>query len=152
MKVQELMSRDVRTCSPEANLAEVTAIMWDADCGIVPVVNERGEAVGVVTDRDLCMALGTRNVRPSDLTAREVMTTPVVGCAPEDSMSEALALMERHRVRRLPVLGIGGIVLGMLSVNDIVLHGYSVAVKEPLLVTLRAVCAHRHPTPLAHAV
>lgn len=90
------------------------------DCGILPVVDERGEAIGVITDRDVCIALGSRDMAPSALVARNVMTQPVISCAPEDDCVMALVTMEQHRVRRLPVLGIGGVVLGIVSIDDII--------------------------------
>ena len=66
------------------NLAEVTALMWENDCGVLPVLNETGELAGIVTDRDLCMALGTRNVRPSDLCVRDVFKDHPLVCKSSD--------------------------------------------------------------------
>ena len=151
MKVQDAMTSAVRTVSPRATLAEATGIMWDADCGIVPAVNERNEVVGVVTDRDIAIALGTRGQTASQVRVSEVMSTDVVGCAPEDAITAALAAMEKHRVHRLPVLGIGGVLLGMLSLNDIVLAAPQAVAKDPVIAMLRSVCAHRRHVVVAHA-
>ena len=82
MKVQDAMTSAVRTVPPSATVAEATGIMWDADCGIVPAVNERNEVVGVVTDRDIAIALGTRGQTAAEVRVSEVMSAPVVGCAP----------------------------------------------------------------------
>jgi CBS domain-containing protein len=151
MKVQDSMTTAVRSCRPTATLAEATAIMWEADCGIVPVVNETNEVRGVITDRDIAIALGSRGTSASALRVGDVMSKEVVTCTPADTIIEALALMQKHRVRRLPVVGIGGVLLGVLSLNDVVLHGPAAAAKDPVIATLRGVCAHRRPTPVARA-
>lgn len=151
MKVQDSMTTPVRSCRPAATVAEATGIMWEADCGIVPVVNERSEVLGVVTDRDIAIALGSRGTTAAALRVADVMAQDVVTCAPQDTITEALALMQKHRVRRLPVVGIGGVLLGVLSVNDIVLHGPPAAAKDPVIAMLRSVCAHRRPAVVAQA-
>lgn len=151
MKVQDSMTTPVRSCRPTATLAEATGIMWEADCGIVPVVNERGEVLGVVTDRDIAIALGSRGTTASALRVADVMATDVVTCAPQDTIIDALAVMQKHRIRRLPVVGIGGVLLGVLSVNDIVVHGPPAAAKDPVIAMLRSVCAHRRPAAVAQA-
>ena len=66
MKVKDLMTREPRTCSPDTTLAAAAHLMWDGDCGILPVVDD-GELVGVVTDRDMYIALATQNARASHL-------------------------------------------------------------------------------------
>lgn len=151
MKVQDAMTSAVRSVRPSATLAEATGIMWDADCGIVPAVNERNEVVGVVTDRDIAIALGTRGTTASQVLVSDVMATDVVGCAPEDTLTAALAAMQAHKVHRLPVLGIGGVLLGMLSLNDIVLAAPQSVAKDPVIAMLRGVCAHRRHLVVAHA-
>ncbi|MGE0364108.1 MAG: CBS domain-containing protein [Vicinamibacterales bacterium] len=151
MKVQDVMTTAVRSCPPTANLAEVAAIMWEADCGIVPVVNERAEVVGVVTDRDIAIALGTRNTPAAKVCAGEAMSAPVVACAPEDPVTGALSQMQTHRVHRLPVTGIGGVLLGMLSLNDVVRHAPAAAAKDPVIAALRGICAQRRAAPIARA-
>jgi CBS domain-containing protein len=110
VKVETIMTQPAWTCGPGTNLASVVETMWTHDCGIVPVVNERGEAVGLVTDRDICIALGTRNATAAMLTAADVMSQPVAGCAPEDDCFVALMTMQERGVHRLPVLGTGDVV------------------------------------------
>ena len=151
MKVQDAMTSGVRSVRPSSTLAEATGIMWDVDCGIVPAVNQRNEVVGVVTDRDIAIALGTRDQTASNVRVAEVMSTQVVGCAPGDTLAEALSAMQAHRVHRLPVLGTGGVLLGMLSLNDIVLAAPQPVAKDPVIAMLRGVCAHRRHLVLAHA-
>lgn len=151
MKVQDVMTTAVRSCPPTANLAEVAAIMWEADCGIVPVVNERAEVLGVVTDRDIAIALGTRGTPAAQVHASEAMSVPVVCCVPEDTVTAALAQMQKHRVHRLPVTGIGGVLLGVLSLNDVVRHAPAAAAKDPVIAALRGICGEHRLAPIARA-
>jgi CBS domain-containing protein len=141
MKIKAIMTQPVQSCGPDTNLGSVVETMWKYDCGIVPVVNERGEVIGVVTDRDVCIALGTRDVQASTLVARNVMTEPVVGCAPEDDCVAALLAMEERHVRRLPVLGIGGVLLGIVSIDDIVRWAARAPASDPLRTMLLQVLA-----------
>ena len=85
MKVKDIMTPEPRTCSPTTNLAVAAAIMLDGDCGILPVVDE-GKLVGVVTDRDMYIALATRGKRASHVTVREVVQAPVYTCGPDDDV------------------------------------------------------------------
>ena len=153
MKIKSMMTKAVQSCGPGTNLASVVEIMWTHDCGIVPVVNERGEAIGVVTDRDISIALGTRNVIAAALTAQDVMSQPVVGCAPDDDCFIALLEMERRGVHRLPVLGIGGVLLGIVSLDDIVKLAARAPVSDPLragvMEVLGAVSGHKTPPKVA---
>jgi CBS domain-containing protein len=141
VKIKGIMTEPARTCGPGTNLASVVETMWTYDCGIVPVVNERGEAVGVVTDRDICIALGTRHATAAMLTARDVMTQPVASCAPEDDCFVALLTMQEWGVHRLPVLGSGGTVLGIVSLDDIVKHAALVPASDPLRIGVMEVLA-----------
>jgi CBS domain-containing protein len=148
MKIQDIMTSDVRTCAADTNLAAAGALMLDGDCGILPVVDQ-GKLVGIVTDRDLYIALATRNKLPSELTVGEVARKQVWTCGPDDDVHVALATMKEHRVRRLPVAGFGGTVLGIVSLNDIVCGaGPRKAVRNDEVVeTMQAICSHHLPTP-----
>ena len=148
MKVKDLMTTDVKTCTRDTTLAEAARLLWEGDCGILPVVDD-GKLVGVVTDRDMYIALATRNVRPSQLTVGAVATEVPVTCAPDDDVQAVLAGMRASRVRRLPVTGFNGAVRGILSMNDILLAaGAGKEVRsEDVVQTLQAICAHHHPAP-----
>jgi CBS domain-containing protein len=148
MQIKDIMTGEPRTCSPGTNLAVAAALMLDGDCGILPVV-DGGKLVGVVTDRDMYIALATRDKRASEMTVGEVAQTPVYTCGPDDDIQAALEAMTQHRVRRLPVEGFGGTVLGIVSMNDIALAaGSRKPVRDTEVVnTLRAICARHHPTP-----
>ena len=148
MKVRDLMTTEVRTCAPETNLGAAAALMLDGDCGILPVV-DNGALVGVVTDRDLFIALATRNRLASEIHVGQVMRSPVTSCLPDDDVQDVLAAMKQHRIRRLPVEGFGGVVSGIISMNDIVLAaGSRKGVRDgDVGDALRSICAHHHPVP-----
>ena len=149
MKIKEVMTAEPKTCGPETNLATAAALMLDGDCGILPVVDENGKLVGVVTDRDMFIALATRDKLASQLKVSDVARKQVLTCGPDDDVHAALATMKQHRVRRLPVEGFGQTVAGIVSMNDILLAaGPRKAVRSDEVVdTFQAICAHHHPAP-----
>ena len=147
MKVSQLMTPDPVTCLPTTNLAEAAALMLQGDCGILPVV-DRGKICGVVTDRDLFIALGTRDQRPSSVTIADVMRGPLFSCNPDDDVEQVLELMKVHAIRRVPVEGFGGTVLGIVSMNDLVrVTGKSKksVPRGDVIDTLQSICAHHRP-------
>jgi CBS domain-containing protein len=148
MKVKDVMTRDVRSCTPDTDLAAAAALMLDGDCGLLPIVQD-GRIAGVVTDRDLFIALGTRDKRASELTVGDVIQAPALTCKPDDDIQAALDTMKQHRIRRLPVEGFGGAVVGIVSMNDIVLAaGARKPVAEAQVVsTLQSICSHHRATP-----
>lgn len=151
MKIKDIMTSNPSVCSPTTNLAAAAALMLDADCGVLPVV-DGGKLVGIVTDRDMYIALATRGNRPSEIEVGDVARKQVITCQPEDDLKTALATMKQHRVRRLPVEGFGRTVAGIVSMNDILLAaGPARAVdSEEVLDALQTICAHhqsvRHVT------
>jgi len=129
MTVKDVMTKPVATCRAETNLAEATALMWDNDCGVLPVAGETGELVGIVTDRDICIALGTKNVRASDLVVRDVIRDVIKDhtfvCKSSDDIHTALQTMREGRVRRLPVVKDDALLEGIVSMDDVVLNARS---------------------------
>ena len=148
MKIKDIMITDVRTCAPGTNLAAAAALMLDGDCGALPVVDQ-GKLVGIVTDRDMYIALATRNALASNVTVRDVARKQVFTCDPDDDVHAALAAMKQHRVRRMPVEGFGHIVQGIVSMNDILLaaDARTPIRNDEVVDTLQAICAHHHPAP-----
>jgi CBS domain-containing protein len=122
MKVQDIMTTDVRVCGPQATLADAALIMWDNDCGTVPVVNDAGTCVGMITDRDICMAVSTQNRLASELTVGAVSAGKVISCQPDVDVRAALEQMRREQLRRLPVLDGEGRLIGILSMADVLRH------------------------------
>jgi len=122
MQVKDLMTANVSSCHPANNLAELTEMMWNQRCGAIPVVDDSGKVLGVITDRDICVALGTRNVRASDVLARDVSPSKCFRCSPTDDVRDALKTMATEEVSRLPVVDGAGKLLGMLSIDDVTFH------------------------------
>lgn len=149
MKVKKLMTRDVRTCMPDESLAFAAREMWEGDCGALPVVDESHRVVGMITDRDVCMAVFLNHCAPDAIAVRDVMTSPVHCCRTDDRIDDALDAMGRHRVRRLPVTEEDGTLLAILSMNDILLAAGGVTrrngkrpSRSAVLETLCEVCEH----------
>jgi CBS domain-containing protein len=122
MRVSEIMTASAVTCRPEMNLAQAVQLIWERNVGILPVVDEKGTLVGVLTDRDICIALGTRNRLAAELLVSEVAMPKVYTCKSNEDVHEALQLMSAKQVRRLPVINEKGVPVGVLSMDDLVLH------------------------------
>ena len=123
MKVRDVMKPAAVCCRPETNLAAAVELLWVNNCGMLPVVDNDGKLAAVITDRDISIAVGTRNRLPSELTANEVATKRVITCKPDDEIHEALNTMAEKQVRRLPVVNQAGVPQGILSMDDIITHG-----------------------------
>jgi CBS domain-containing protein len=123
MNVQAVMNRNVKYAPTDASVADVARIMEKNECGAVPVVNALDKVVGMITDRDICLALGRRALPASDIPATEVMSKKVYACGPQEEIPAALQTMRNKKVRRLPVIDGDGKLVGILSMDDIVLNG-----------------------------
>ena len=93
MRVVDIMMGTPYFCRPETNLGSATELMWTGNCGFLPVVGSEGKVVGVVTDRDICIALGTRGRPSGEVTVAYVMSKKVYSCAPDDDVRVALSAM-----------------------------------------------------------
>ncbi|HLN80091.1 MAG TPA: CBS domain-containing protein [Thermoanaerobaculia bacterium] len=120
MKAREIMTADPTTCSREDDLTAVVEIMKSENCGIVPITEGNGDqkVVGVVTDRDVALYLGKKNVRPSDARASEVMTTDIVSVGPDGDVHDVSRKMQQSQVRRVLVTD-GKRLLGVVSTADL---------------------------------
>lgn len=116
--VRKLMKHAPVSCAPTDSLNRAAQIMWDVDCGAVPVLDEGGGIRGMLTDRDICMAAYTRGQPLAAMSVESAMSTPVYSCAPEDSLGHAARLMAEKQVHRLPVVEAGKLV-GILALADI---------------------------------
>ena len=142
MKIQDVMSAPAQTCRPSSELGVAATTMLETDCGCLPVVDGHGRVVGILTDRDVCLAVAARHKSPWQIPVRDAMTKRVVTCQQTDDVSVALAAMTEHRVRRLPVVDAEGLLKGVLSIDDLIRHagtGRARVAPEALLDTLRAV-------------
>lgn len=140
MRVEEIMTKDVSSCAPATNAAAAAEIMWNKNCGSLPIVEDGGRVVGMVTDRDLFIALGTRNERAGDLQVGEIMNHDVSLCAPDDDIRAALTTMATKQIHRLPVVDRDGALQGILSIDDVVLRAQSDGLSKEVLKTMKAVC------------
>ena len=149
MKVQDLMSKSAISCRSETSLAAAGAMMWEHDCGILPIVDEAGKVTAVITDRDICIALSTRDAPSSQITVGDVVKPNALVCAPEDDIHVALKRIGEGKVHRLPVVNSEGILVGLLSINDIILRAEKGDGRKPgiayeeLMGVLRAICEHQ---------
>lgn len=145
MRIEDLMTKDVSFCNPGTSAAAAAEIMWNRDCGVLPVLDDSGRVVGVVTDRDLFIALGTSNRSASELPVGEIMRREPAVCAPDHDVRTALKTMAQRRVHRLPVVNRSGALEGILSMNDVVLHAKAGAdgiFKDDVIRTLKAIGEH----------
>jgi CBS domain-containing protein len=151
MTVKELQTSAVKSCGRDTDLATVAKLMWDGDCGVVPVVTDDRKVVGMITDRDICIAAATRSKAPSEIRARDVITgNGVHAVKADDDVHVALRTMRKHRVRRLPVVDQQQRLSGILSINDLAINASAVlpgaVPATELLETLQAICAHEKGT------
>jgi CBS domain-containing protein len=150
------MNKAVASCRRDADLAAATALMWDHNCGQLPVVDDAGKVTAVITDRDICIALGTRNRRACEVKVSDVICRAAVLCKADDDLRSALKTMAAERVRRLPVVDHEGTLVGILSLDDVTLqarhHGDTDRPPvsfEDVMNTLRAIY-HRGSRSKAH--
>jgi CBS domain-containing protein len=121
MKVREVMTKQATFCYPDTSLSGAAELMWNGKCGFLPVRGEGGNIIGVITDRDISIALGTRNRRPSEVLVKDVMPGRLFTCTADDSVACALTTMRIEGLRRLPVVDREGALMGVLSIDDLVL-------------------------------
>lgn len=154
MKVRNVMTPDVVTCRAEDTLSALAGLMWEGDCGVVPVVDDVKRPIGLITDRDAFIALATRNQNPSELLVRDVMRrdTPIT-VSPDDDVRTALERMASSQVRRLPVVNGNGTLVGIVTLTDPILHARRSGATEhqsEIVRTLEAICVPRKPNGRAH--
>lgn len=156
MNVGQLMKQHAWYCFPDDSLNAAAEIMWDNDCGCIPVCGQEGRLVGMVTDRDVCMAAYLQGGTLRALRVYSAMSKEVFSCRPDDTLAKAEATMREHRVRRLPVVDDDGRVVGILSLSDIANEAGNGAGRKKKEVTfaevgetLGAVCTPRGHRELA---
>jgi CBS domain-containing protein len=150
MLVKDLMTRNVTSCRPENNLAELAEMMWNERCGAVPILDGSRRVMGIITDRDICIALGTRNIRASEVFARDVSPLGYISCSPDNDVRDALRTMATQEVGRLPVVDEAGQLVGILSIDDIIFRaggGRSGLSDREIIDTLRAMREERIHQP-----
>jgi len=148
MRVVEIMMGTPYFCRPEANLGSAAELMWTGNCGFLPVVGSEGKLVSVLTDRDICIALGTRGRPSGEVAVADVMSRKVYSCKPDDDVRAALGAMREGRVRRLPVVAKEGTLVGVISMDDLLLRAEAAAQagavsSEEVVSAFRAINTHQ---------
>ncbi len=156
MEIADLMTRHVMTCAPEDPLNRAAELMWNYDCGCVPVVDGERRVVGILTDRDVCMAAWTQGRPIQEIEVRAAMANEVYACLSDDTIAEAEEIMRQHRVRRLPVVDVEGRLVGIVSLNDIAresarqqTRAHKDVTPSEVGATLASICQPRQPVVLA---
>lgn len=139
MKVSEAMHKGATWIDPKAPLTDLAARMRKEDIGAIPI-GENDRLIGMVTDRDIVVRGMVGEGDPLQLTARDVMSSPILYCRDNEELDDAVRIMERKQIRRLPVIDEHRRMVGMLSLGDVAAEVTPTLCSE----TLRAVSAH-HP-------
>jgi CBS domain-containing protein len=139
MQVRDVMTAEPICCVPSDTAMRTACVMKDRNTGLVPIVeNDRSRrVVGVVTDRDLCLAVVAEGQYPNSVELQSCMTTTVIACAPDDPVQAALEQMRENQVRRIIVVDQQGDIHGVVSLADIVRSGG--ATPDEILETLKGV-------------
>ena len=125
LRVDSIMSKDIVSCRPSDSLNAAAQIMWDRDCGCVPVVDSDGRPVSIITDRDICMAAYTQGKQLHDMAVADVCSRELHICHNDESVSVAMNTMANAQVRRLPVVDADGRLVGVLALSDLIRHGWT---------------------------
>lgn len=122
MKIEELMTKQVQSCRAQDTLARAAQIMWEQDCGVVPVVDDEERVIGMLTDRDGFMATYTQGRRLDEVAVGSAMAHKVYACQPGDDIHMAERLMRDARIHRLPIVDPEGRLVGILALADLARH------------------------------
>jgi len=139
MKVKKIMTKYVEFCHPEDKLTKVVGIMWQYDCGSVPVLNEQNKVMGVITDRDVCVAVATKNRLSSEISVSEVTNGQIFTCSQKDDIKKVLKIMGKNQIRRLPVVDKSCKLQGIISIIDILIAANKKSLQKQVLQTIKAI-------------
>jgi CBS domain-containing protein len=121
-QVRELMTESPRTVPPDASAVDAAKVMQNEDAGVVPIVEDDGRLVGVVTDRDIALRVVAEGREPDSTKVAEIASQNLATVDPQQDIDEALRLMAEHQVRRLPVVEEDGKLVGILAQADVARH------------------------------
>jgi len=121
MLVREAAVQEVLSAREDASLAEAGTLLRNADCGALPVVDADYRLIGILTDRDIALALADGDASASAVKVGEAMTRDLQTCRPDEDVRIALRRMAEHGIRRLPVCTADQKLLGILSIDDLLL-------------------------------
>ena len=144
--VADIMSRQVSSCHMNESMNRAAQLMWEQDCGCIPIVDDDRRVVGIITDRDICMAAYTQGKALTELPVSLACSRDVQTCRTIDSLANAEDLMTNAQVRRLPVVDPNGVLVGLVSMSDLAHHKRSTPDKlaqRALATVLEAVSRSR---------
>src|SRR5258705_5659345 len=104
MNVEEIMTMDVKCCTGDATLAKAAQLMWESDCGCMPVCDREGRVIGMITDRDICMAAWMKGRALHEVRVDHAMAHGIISCRVKDPLAMVENQMQKHQIHRLPVL------------------------------------------------
>jgi CBS domain-containing protein len=151
MRVSDIMTREVATVRTDEKASAAAQLMWDCDCGALPLLDEAARAVAIITDRDICMATLFQDRPPSQFPVSIAMSRNLYSCLPEHDLTTAEQRMRVQQVRRLPVLDADRRLVGIISLADIIRAttraegGKANLPSDEVTATLVDICAPRNP-------
>jgi CBS domain-containing protein len=120
---RDVMTENPACCTPETPLEQVAKLMVQHDCGEIPVIDAAEQPIGVVTDRDIVCRLVAEGRNPLAYTAEVCMTQPAVTVRSDATLDEVVSTMEKHQIRRVPVVDERGCCAGMIAQADVAWTG-----------------------------
>jgi CBS domain-containing protein len=145
MQTGELMSHNVITVYPEDRVGYAARLMRDYDFGSLPVVDQEGRLVGMITDRDISMRLVANEADTRTTVVADCMTDGAFACHAKDSVRECMRQMSRHRIRRLPIINDWGQVVGIVSQGDLARHAGNYPGRGERRAIADVICAVSEP-------
>jgi CBS domain-containing protein len=153
---EHVMTAALRTCTPTDTLDSAAQIMWDEDCGAVPVIDATGLLIGILTDRDLCMACYTQGKSPAQTDVASAMSRVTYRAGPDTPLANIVDLMKKRRVRRVPITSESGQLLGLVALADLFRHlperRHASALESALVDALLAISERQRPPRTLRAV
>jgi CBS domain-containing protein len=152
LKIEALMTQNPKCCGPNDTLNLAAQLLWENDCGSLPVVDEKRWPIAVITDRDICMCAYTRGLPLAALPVSTAMSRTLVSCSTAESLVTAEKRMRQHQLYRLPVVARNGRIVGMLSLSDVAREAEKERMAgdakrevtdQEIAATLGAICSHR---------
>ena len=146
MRTSEVMSKPAVICPTSCSINEAARLMWEFDCGVIPVVDDEGRLAGMVTDRDICMAAYTQGKPLAEIPVTVAMARDVGAIHENDPVEAVEHVMQDNQVRRVPVLDGERRPVGIVSLNDLArraAHSKKHGVDHEIVATLAAVSEPR---------
>jgi CBS domain-containing protein len=119
----DIMTPDPACCAPDTPLGAVAKLMVQHNCGEIPVVDAEGQLIGVVTDRDIVCRVLAAGKNPLDHTVQDCMSQPAISVHPDTPLTDVMATMERHQIRRVPVVDDRERCVGIVAQADLAWAG-----------------------------